>query len=53
MKLDFDKLDFNLPENYKTLNRILLATYGVNLFEIEFIDGNYNDIRTSNVLILN
>jgi len=36
-----------------TLNRLLRALYGYDYFEIEFIDGNPNNIEISNIILTN
>jgi len=49
---DFDNMNMNLKQNQFHLNRILLATYGLNLFEIEFLNNDRNDLRASNIQVI-
>lgn len=36
---------------YAYINRLLLATYGVGLFNVSFKNGDWSDLRRSNVVV--
>lgn len=36
---------------YSYINRLLLATYGVGLFDVLFKNGDWTDLRRCNVII--
>jgi len=49
---DYEKMDLNLKENHFHLNRLLLALFGYNIYSVDFINGDMNDLRNENIQIL-